>query len=72
MTTPWRHGRRWMFRKRNSISKRSYRRTGRASSKRPSPDEKYLSPAKNILFPIKNKGGDFSRIIRKGDSPANY
>ncbi|MGF0000152.1 hypothetical protein ACQRBR_03160 [Desulfovibrio sp. SGI.133] len=54
MTTPWRHGRRWMFRKRNSISKRSYKRTGRASSKRPSPDEKYLYPTKNIIFPIKN------------------
>ena len=40
--------------KRIRIGKRSYRRTGRASSKRPSPDEKYLSPTKNILFPIKN------------------
>lgn len=39
-----------MFRKRNSISKRNYKRTGRASSKRPSPDKKYLYLTKNITF----------------------
>ena len=51
MTTPWRHGRRWMFRKRNSISKRSYKRTGRTSSERPSFDENSLYPTRNISFP---------------------
>ena len=40
-----------MFRKRNSISKRSYKRTGRASSTRHAFDEKYPHPAKNIPFP---------------------
>lgn len=58
MTTPWRHGRRWMFRKRNSISKRTYKRTGRTSSERPSFDENSLYPTRNISFPppISNRG----------------
>lgn len=50
MTTPWRHGRRWMFRKRNSISKRSYKRTGRTSSERPSFDEKSLYQPETLAF----------------------
>ncbi len=58
MTTPWRHGRRWMFRKRNSISKRSYKRTGRTSSERPSFDEKSLYPTRNISFPPQYPTGD--------------
>lgn len=48
-----------MFRKRNSISKRSYKRTGRTSSERPSFDEKSLYPTRNISFPpLKYPTGD--------------